>query len=112
MREIFAASRPSLKLGTASKSGEVTARRLAPPEGAVEMDGGAYEAEVGKGLREVAQGLAGGTNLLGVEPEVVGVGEHLLQGETRLIETAGLGQAFDEPEGAHVEAALWLFEAV
>src|SRR5688500_5767087 len=88
------------------------ARRLAPPEGTVEMNGGAYEAEVGKGLREVAQSLTGGTYLLGVEPEVVCVGEHLLQGETRLIETTGLRQAFDEPEGAHVEAALGLFEAV
>jgi hypothetical protein len=34
---------------------------------------------VGEGLREVAERLAGRADLLGVQPEVVGVGEHLLE---------------------------------
>src|SRR5919199_1823678 len=70
------------------------------------MDGGAYEGEVGESLGEVPQSLPGGTYLLGVEPEVVGVGEHLLKSETGIFEPAGPGQAFNEPEGADVEAAL------
>ncbi len=53
MREIFARSLPSEKFGTASKSGAGTAA-LAGPEGAVEVDGGAYEGEMGEGLGEVA----------------------------------------------------------
>ena len=53
MREIFASSRPSEKLGTASKS-----TGLSGAERAVEVDGGADEGEVGEGLGEVAEGLA------------------------------------------------------
>jgi hypothetical protein len=35
---------------------------------AVDVDGGAYEGEVGQGLGEIAEGLAAGRDLLGVEP--------------------------------------------
>src|SRR4028119_643394 len=45
----------------------------------VEVEGGADEGEVSKGLREVAQSLAGVPDLLGVEAEVVGVAEQLLE---------------------------------
>src|ERR671916_3025443 len=113
MRPIFASSRPSLKLGTASKSGGRTALHTLPgAEGAVEVDGGAYEGEVGEGLGEVAQGLSARPDLLGVEPEVVGVGEHLLQGEAGFVETTGLRQALDEPEGADAEAPFFVAEAI
>ncbi len=58
MRPILSSSRPSLKLGTASKSGGRTSLDLPGAEGAVEVDGGAYEGEVGEGLGEVAQSLS------------------------------------------------------
>src|SRR5919107_4323943 len=57
-------------------------------------------------LREITQGLAGGSDLLGVQAEVVGVGEQLLKSEAGVVETACTGQAFDEPKGADVEGAL------
>src|SRR5215204_4023561 len=59
-----------------------------------------------EGLGKVAQSLAGGPHLLGVESEVVGVGEHLLESKTGVVEPASPGQAIDEPEGADVEGAL------
>src|ERR671913_762812 len=43
---------------------------------------------------------------------MVGVGEHLLQGEARFIEASCLREALDEPEGAQTEAALVPFQAV
>src|SRR5215207_10725287 len=43
---------------------------------------------------------------------MVGVGEHLLQGEARFIEASCLREALDEPEGAQTEAALGPFQAV
>lgn len=54
---------------------------------------GADQREVRQGLREVAQQLARCADLLGVQAEVVGVGEHLLKGQARLVETAGTGSA-------------------
>src|SRR3712207_1249902 len=61
--------------------------RLPPlPERPVEVEGGADERQVREGLREVAQSLAAGTDLLGVEPEVVGVAEHLLEDEPGFFE--------------------------
>ncbi len=57
-------------------------------EGLVEVDGGADEAQVGQRLREITQSLAGGPDFLGVEAEVVGVGEQLLEGEAGVVESA------------------------
>jgi hypothetical protein len=61
---------------------------LAGAQSPVEVDGGAYEGEVGKGLRKVPQSLARRSDLLGVEPEVVGIGEHLLETEASIVESA------------------------
>src|SRR5215213_9981979 len=58
-------------------------------EGAVEVDGGTNKGQVRERLWEVAKGLAGVTDLLGVQPEVVGVGDPLLQGEACLFDTSG-----------------------
>ncbi len=58
---------------------------LTGAQGPVEVDRGRYEGEVCEGLGEVTQGLAGGSYLLGVEAEVVGVGEHLLQSEAGVV---------------------------
>jgi hypothetical protein len=40
-------------------------------------------------LGEVAEPRAGGSDFFGVEAEVVGVGEHLLERETRVVEAVG-----------------------
>ena len=67
---------------------------------------------MGKGLREVAQGLAGVPDLLGVEAEVVGVAEHLLEHQARFVHTPGARQRLDEPERAQAERAFFAREAV
>jgi hypothetical protein len=46
---------------------------------AVQVDRGADQGEVGEGLREVAESLPGHADLLGIQPEVAGVGEHVLE---------------------------------
>src|SRR3712207_733787 len=67
---------------------------------------------MGEGLGKVAQGLARRAYLLGVEPEMVGVGEHLLQGEAGVFEASRLREALDVPERAQVEGAFEAAEAV
>src|SRR5918998_5578899 len=81
-------------------------------ERAVQVYRRADERQVREGLREVAEGLPRVPDLLGVEFEVIGVGEHLFQGEARLVETSGPREALDEPERAQVEAALAAFQSV
>src|SRR4029453_5049903 len=49
-----------------------------------EVDGGVDQRQVGERLGEVAQLLTGLADLLGVQPQVVGVGEHLLEGQPGL----------------------------
>src|SRR5215210_5558356 len=75
------------------------------PQLAVEVEGGAYEGEVGEGLREVAQSLAAGADLLRVEPQVVGVGKHLLEDQPCLVEPPGPRQSLNVPERAYRERA-------
>ncbi len=70
-----------------------------------------------EGLRKIPEGLAGGTRLLGVEPQMICVAEHLLEEEPGLVETAvvrlpGAGQSFDQPEAAEIETALDARKAV
>src|SRR5215212_5235648 len=74
------------------------------PERAIQVYRGADKREVGEGLGEVAQGLASTPELLGIELQMVGVGEHLLQGEARLLEASGLREALHEPERAEAKA--------
>src|SRR6476620_10973641 len=82
--------------------------RGGPPsaQGPVEVDRGADQREVGEGLGEVALLLAGAADLLGVEAHVVGVGEHLLEGQPRLVQASRTGEGLDVPEGADREGAL------
>jgi len=49
-------------------------------EGAVEVERGADQREVGQCLGEVSLLVPGAADLLGVQAQVVGVGEHLLEG--------------------------------
>ena len=82
------------------------------PSSRSRFDGGADQRQMRKGLREVAEQLAARTDLLGVEAEVIGVGEHLLEGESRLGGAPGAGKRLDVPEAADRERAFVAFETV
>src|SRR6266550_3286969 len=86
-------------------NGERVDRQLRA-ELAIEVHGRADQREVGERLREVAEQLAGRADLLAVETDVVGVGEHLLEGEPRLLHTPGARQRLDVPEGADREGPV------
>src|SRR5687768_7405689 len=60
-------------------------------QGSIEVVGGADQRQMGERLREVPELLAGGADLLGVEAEVVGVGEHLLERQPGLVHPARAG---------------------
>src|SRR5947209_14219980 len=83
----------------------------------VEIEGGADQSQMSEGLREVAQGLAAGTGLLGVQADMVGITEHLLEEQPGVIQpgrvgAAGARERLDEPEGTHVEGPLAARQAV
>src|SRR5262249_9656615 len=80
-------------------------------EGPVEVEGGADQCQVRERLREVAQGLAARPGLLGVQPQVVAVAQHLLEqqpglGQASRVDPPSPGQGLDQPEAAHVERPL------
>ena len=56
------------------------------PERPVEVEGRADQAEVCECLGEVAQRLAAGAGLFGVEAQVVGIAEHLLEEQPGVFE--------------------------
>src|SRR5690349_3746031 len=78
----------------------------------VEVHGGVDEREVAERLREVAELLPREPDLLGVEAEVVRVGEHLLEHELRLVEEPRPRERVDVPERAQRERALGPAQAV
>src|SRR5215204_3610071 len=88
--------------------------RLSPPgsECLIEVEGGADKGQVREGLREVAQGLTARPDLLRIKPQVVGVGEHLLEDEPGLLDPSCTGEGFDKPERAQAEGALFSHKAV
>src|SRR5215210_1052739 len=57
-------------------------------------------------MGEVAQCFPRVAYLFGIQPEVVGVGEHLLQSESGLIEASSPGEALHQPERADTESTL------
>src|SRR5436309_7079048 len=75
-------------------------------EPAVEIEGGADERQVRERLGEVAEVLCLRTQLLAVQSEVIGVAEHLLEEEPRLLQIPHAGEALDVPEGAHREGTF------
>src|SRR5262249_22022620 len=93
-------------------------RRLESPgvaggrQPAVEIEGGADERQVRERLGEVAEVLRLGAELLAVQPEVIGVAEHLLEEEARLVQVPHAGEALDVPEGAHGEGAFLAREPI
>src|SRR3954453_22024228 len=64
----------------------------------VERDRGVDECQVCEGLREVANLLAGERDLLGVQPKVVGVGQHLLESHPSLADLSRVSQGADVGE--------------
>src|SRR5262249_38699119 len=69
----------------------------------VQVKRGADQSHVRERLREVAQRLARRSCLLGVQPQVVGVGKHLLENEARLLHPTCARQRLDQPECTHIE---------
>src|SRR5690242_1784841 len=67
---------------------------------------------MGERLWEVAERLAGRPDLLGVEAEVVGIGQHLLEGQAGLVQVPGPGHRLHVPERADRERALLALEPV
>src|SRR5215212_5335846 len=82
------------------------------PERPVQVEGGADKGQVREGLGEVTEGLAARADLLGVEPQMVGVANHLLEDEARFFEPAGARERLDEPERAQVKRTLLAHEPV
>ena len=89
MREIFAASFPSLKFGTASKSGAGTAIQRAPSARS-RCTAALMSARCVKACGKLPRASPEDPQFLSVETQVVGVGEHLLQGEARFFEASCL----------------------
>src|SRR6266542_492861 len=81
-------------------------------EPSVEIEGGADERQVRERLGEVAKVLRLGAQLLAVQPQVIGVAEHFLEEEPRLVQVPHAGEALDVPEGAHREGTFIPREAV
>src|SRR5262249_31572354 len=78
----------------------------------IEVDRGADQRQVGERLREVPEQLAARADLLGVEAEVVRVGEHLLEREPRFPHAAGARERLYVPEAADRERAFVTVEPV
>src|ERR1700745_1253135 len=66
-------------------------------EPAVQVERGADQPDVSECLREVAQRFTTRTRLLGVQAEVVGVGQHLLEDERGLLGAARPGPRLHQP---------------
>jgi len=75
-------------------------------EATVEVERGADQRQVGQRLGEVPWLLSGAADLLGIQAYVVGVGEHLLEREPRLVEAPGAGERLAVPERARREGAF------
>jgi len=73
---------------------------------AVQVERRADEAEVRKRLRKISQRFAGGADLFSVQADVIGVRQHFLENQPRLVHAARSRQHFHHPEGADAEGAL------
>ena len=81
-------------------------------ERGVEADGRGDQREMRERLREVAELFTGVTDLLPVQPEVVGVREHLLEHEAGVVDPPGARERVDVPERAHRERAFGAAQTV
>src|SRR5215471_5874705 len=83
-----------------------------PVKRSVQCDRSVNERQMCECLREVSQLLATETDFLGVEAEVIGVGEHLLERKSSVFEAPGLRESLYVPERAQRERALRATESV
>src|SRR5207253_2428833 len=67
---------------------------------------GADQSKMREGLREIAEMLAFGTELLGVKTDVICVTEHFFKNKSRHLRIAAAREAFGEPKRAHAESSL------
>ena len=72
----------------------------------VQGDGSVDQRQVGECLREVADLFAGGGDLFGVQADVVRVGQHLLEGQARVVEPARPRKGVDIQECAERERSF------
>ena len=69
----------------------ITGRRLvAAVEVTIQAVSGADEGEVREGLREISQRLPARADLLGVEPEVIGVSQHFFEDQPGFVQALTL----------------------
>src|SRR5438067_4435781 len=61
----------------------------------VESDGSVDQGQVGERLREVADLLSRGVDLLGVEADMVGIGQHLREGQPGVVQPPRTGKRVD-----------------
>src|SRR5215831_7798981 len=78
----------------------------------VEVDRRVDQRQVAERLREVAELLGGWADLLRVQAQAIGVGEHFLEDQARFRHAAGAGQRVDVPERADGEGPLVAAQAV
>src|SRR5690606_37897233 len=88
------------------RHGSLGRRHPGGVERPVGAEDGGDEGPVGGGLREVGDRPPGRVDLLGVEAEVVPVGEHLREREAGLVEPPRAGERVDVEERAEREGAL------
>lgn len=81
-------------------------------ENAVEIGGGADERQMRECLGEIAQVFAARAQLFRVQPEMVGVADHLVELQTSFVHLPGPGQALDQPKGAGRKAAFAAIDAI
>jgi hypothetical protein len=82
------------------------------PDRPIEIEGGADKGQVDEGLGKVAQSLAARADVLCVRPQVVGIGEHLLEEKSGLINPPRPRQRLHELERAKAESTLLPHETV
>ena len=58
------------------------------PQRPIQVEGGADQSQVRERLREIAQGLSAWAGLFGVQAEVVGIPEHLLEEQPGVFESS------------------------
>src|ERR1700722_17319071 len=81
-------------------------RGLATRERAVQISRSADQRQMRQGLRIISEVLSAPSQLLRIQPDVVGIAQHLLKNQPRLIQLSGACEALDEPERTGREGAL------
>src|SRR5258706_8744918 len=67
---------------------------------------------MGKRLWKVPQNFTSGPNLLGIQSNVVGVGQHLLENQACLLETTCTRQGLDQPESTDAKGSFLAPKAI